>query len=127
MYRSIQLDKQFGVRKHIAIREGVIALKPVFLLRRSVLIEKAPISRTPRQKIAFHKKIMGPDYYSLMNSVFFERFGVVLILFGSSYICLGLLGVVPLELTGVSISNIRIPAGIAIVGCLIAAFSTKNR
>jgi len=35
--------------------------------------------------------------------------------------------VVPLELTGVSISNIRIPAGIAVVGCLIAAFSTKSR
>lgn len=79
------------------------------------------------QKIAFHKKIMGPDYYLPMNNVFFERFGVILILFGSSYICLGLLGIVPLELTGVSISNIRIPAGIAIVGCLIAAFSTKNR
>ena len=79
------------------------------------------------QKIAFHKKIMGPDYYSLMNNVFFERFGVILILFGSSYICLGLLGIVPLELTGVGVSNIRIPAGIAIVGCLIAAFSTKNR
>ena len=70
---------------------------------------------------------MGPVYYLPMNNVFFERFGVILILFGSSYICLGLLGIVPLELTGVSISNIRIPAGIAIVGCLIAAFSTKNR
>tara|TARA_B100000029_G_C17335037_1_gene873132 strand:- start:114 stop:293 length:180 start_codon:yes stop_codon:yes gene_type:complete len=57
----------------------------------------------------------------------FEKFGITLILFGSGYICLGLLGIVPLELTGVSISNIRIPAGIAIVGCLIAAFSTKNR
>ena len=62
-----------------------------------------------------------------MNRVFFERFGVTLILFGSSYICLGLLGIVPLELTGISISNIRIPAGIAIVGCLVAAFSTRNR
>jgi len=62
-----------------------------------------------------------------MDSMFFERLGVTLILFGAGYICLGLLGIVPLELTGVSISNIRIPAGIAIVGCLIAAFSTKNR
>jgi len=70
---------------------------------------------------------MGRDYYFGMKSAFFERFGVVLILFGSGYVGLGLFDVVPLQLTGVSISNIRIPAGIAIVGCLIAAFSTKNR
>jgi hypothetical protein len=62
-----------------------------------------------------------------MTNVFFERLGVALILFGSGYVGLGLLEVVPLELTGVSISNIRIPSGIAIVGCLIAAFSTRNR
>ena len=62
-----------------------------------------------------------------MTSVFLERLGVALILFGSGYVGLGLLEVVPLELTGVSISNIRIPSGIAIVGCLIAAFSTRNR
>jgi hypothetical protein len=59
--------------------------------------------------------------------VLFERLGVALILFGSGYVGLGLLEVVPLELTGVSISNIRIPSGIAIVGCLMAAFSTRNR
>ena len=70
---------------------------------------------------------MGPDYASIMQSQFFERLGVILIIFGSGYVGLGLFDVVPLELTGVSISNIRIPAGIAIVGCLIAAFSTKNR
>ncbi len=70
---------------------------------------------------------MGPDYAPNMQSQFFERLGVILIIFGSGYVGLGLFDVVPLELTGVSISNIRIPAGIAIVGCLIAAFSTKNR
>ena len=70
---------------------------------------------------------MGRGYASLVKSAYFERLGVILILFGSGYVGLGLFDVVPLELTGVSISNIRIPAGIAIVGCLIAAFSTKNR
>ena len=70
---------------------------------------------------------MGPDYAPTMKSAFMERLGIVLIVFGSGYVGLGLFDVVPLELTGVSISNIRIPAGIAIVGCLIAAFSTKNR
>ena len=62
-----------------------------------------------------------------MSSVFLERVGIALIIFGSGYVGLGLLEVVPLELTGISISNIRIPSGIAIVGCLIAAFSTRNR
>ena len=62
-----------------------------------------------------------------MNSLFFERLGVSLIMAGSLYIGLGMFGVVPLELEGVSISNIRIPSGIAIIGCLIAAFSTRNR
>ena len=62
-----------------------------------------------------------------MNSLFFERLGVSLIMAGSLYIGLGLFGVVPLELEGVSVSNIRIPSGIAIIGCLIAAFSTRNR
>ena len=62
-----------------------------------------------------------------MNSLFFERLGVTLIMAGSLYIGLGLFGVVPLELEGVSVSNIRIPSGIAIIGCLIAAFSTRNR
>ena len=70
---------------------------------------------------------MGSDYPLHMNSASFERLGIVLIVFGSGYVGLGLFDVVPLELTGVSISNIRIPAGIAVVGCLIAAFSTKNR
>ena len=70
---------------------------------------------------------MGRDYAFGMSSAFFERLGVILIIFGSGYVGLGLFDIVPLELTGVSISNIRIPAGIAIVGCLIAAFSTKNR
>ena len=70
---------------------------------------------------------MGRVYSLRVKSEFFERFGVILILFGSGYVGLGLFDVVPLQLTGVSISNIRIPAGIAIVGCLIAAFSTKNR
>ena len=75
----------------------------------------------------FHEKIMGSDYPLQMNSASFERLGIFLIVFGSGYVGLGLFDVVPLELTGVSISNIRIPAGIAVVGCLIAAFSTKNR
>ena len=77
--------------------------------------------------ILFHEKIMGPDYSPEMKSASFEMLGVVLIVFGSGYVGLGLFDVVPLELTGVSISNIRIPAGIAVVGCLIAAFSTKSR
>ena len=62
-----------------------------------------------------------------MNSLFFERLGVTLIMAGALYVGLGMFGVVPLELEGVSISNIRIPSGIAIIGCLIAAFSTRNR
>ena len=62
-----------------------------------------------------------------MTSTFFERFGITLIILGSVYIGLGLLEAVPLELEGVSVSNIRIPSGIAIIGCLIAAFSTRNR
>ena len=62
-----------------------------------------------------------------MLSTIFERFGITLIIAGSVYIGLGLLGAVPLELEGVSVSNIRIPSGIAIIGCLIAAFSTRNR
>ena len=70
----------------------------------------------------------GPSVkVNIMNSLFFERLGVSLIMAGSLYIGLGLFGVVPLELEGVSVSNIRIPSGIAIIGCLIAAFSTRNR
>ena len=70
----------------------------------------------------------GPSVkVNFMNSLFFERLGVSLIMAGSLYIGLGLFGVVPLELEGVSVSNIRIPSGIAIIGCLIAAFSTRNR
>lgn len=75
----------------------------------------------------FHEKIMGPEYPSSMKSASFERLGIILIVFGSGYVGLGLFDVVPLELTGVSISNIRFPAGIAVVGCLIAAFTTKDR
>ena len=67
------------------------------------------------------------SYHLIMNSLFFERLGVTLIMAGSLYIGLGMFGVVPLELEGVSVSNIRIPSGIAIIGCLIAAFSTRNR
>ena len=62
-----------------------------------------------------------------MSSAFLERLGIALIIAGSLYVGLGLFGVVPLELEGVSVSNIRIPSGIAIIGCLIAAFSTRNR
>ena len=62
-----------------------------------------------------------------MSSVFLERLGIALIIAGSLYVGLGLFGVVPLELEGVSVSNIRIPSGIAIIGCLIAAISTRNR
>ena len=62
-----------------------------------------------------------------MTSEFLERLGVALTIAGSVYVGLGLFGAVPLELEGVGISNIRIPSGIAIVGCLIAAFSTRNR
>ena len=70
----------------------------------------------------------GPSVkVKFMNRLFFERLGVSLIMAGSLYIGLGLFGVVPLELEGVSVSNIRIPSGIAIIGCLIAAFSTRNR
>lgn len=67
------------------------------------------------------------SYDLLMTSVFLERLGIALIIAGSLYVGLGLFGVVPLELEGVSVSNIRIPSGIAIIGCLIAAFSTRNR
>ena len=67
------------------------------------------------------------SYDLFMTSVFLERLGIALIIAGSLYVGLGLFGVVPLELEGVSVSNIRIPSGIAIIGCLIAAFSTRNR
>ena len=70
---------------------------------------------------------MGPEYPSNMKGASFELLGIVIIVIGSGYVGLGLFDVVPLELTGVSISNIRFPAGIAVVGCLIAAFTTKDR
>jgi hypothetical protein len=46
---------------------------------------------------------------------------------GIGYVVLGLVGAVPLELTGTGLTNIRTPSGVAVVGCLIAAFSTKDR
>jgi hypothetical protein len=49
------------------------------------------------------------------------RTGLLMILAGSLYLALGLLGIFPLELERVAWNNIRIVSGVAIAGCLIAA------
>jgi hypothetical protein len=49
------------------------------------------------------------------------RTGLLLVLAGSLYLVLGLLGIFPLELERVAWNNIRIVSGVAIAGCLIAA------
>ena len=89
---------------------------------------RVQVDRTAfKVKTDFTPRSLDFGYLLIMLSVFFERLGICLILAGSLYIGLGLSGIVPLELEGISISNIRIPSGMAIVGCLIAAFSTRNR
>ncbi len=62
-----------------------------------------------------------------MNNVILERVGMLFIVSGIGYVVLGLVGAVPLELSGTGLTNIRTPSGVAVGGCLIAAFSTKDR
>ena len=50
------------------------------------------------------------------------RTGIAMLIAGSSYLVLGLLGWLPLELESIAWNNIRIVSGIAIAGCLLAAF-----
>ena len=53
----------------------------------------------------------------------FIRIGWIFVIAGMSYTIGGLIGFVPLELEGRSLTNIRIPAGLAVLGCLICVFS----
>jgi hypothetical protein len=48
--------------------------------------------------------------------------GIVLLVTSSIYLGFGLLGWFPLELETIAWNNIRIVSGVAIVGCLMAAF-----
>lgn len=50
------------------------------------------------------------------------RAGVTLLVAGSSYLAVGLLGFFPLQLETVAWNNIRIVSGVAIAGCILAAF-----
>jgi hypothetical protein len=50
------------------------------------------------------------------------RAGTTLLVAGSVYLTFGLLGWFPLELETIAWNNIRIVSGVAIAGCLIAAF-----
>ena len=50
------------------------------------------------------------------------RAGMALLVAGSLYLTFGLLGWFPLELETIAWNNIRIVSGVAIAGCLIAAF-----
>lgn len=53
----------------------------------------------------------------------FILIGWICVLIGMTYTICGLIGLVPLELEGRTVTNIRIPAGVAVVGCLICAFA----
>ena len=61
-----------------------------------------------------------PEREPLRNWVI--RVGITLLVAGSVYLTLGLLGWFPLELETITWNNIRIVSGVAIVGCLMAAF-----
>ena len=50
------------------------------------------------------------------------RTGITLLVAGTLYLALGLLGLVPLQLEKLAWNNIRIVSGVAIAGCLLAAF-----
>ena len=50
------------------------------------------------------------------------RTGISLLVAGTLYLALGLLGLVPLQLEKLAWNNIRIVSGVAIAGCLLAAF-----
>lgn len=50
------------------------------------------------------------------------RTGITLLVAGTSYLALGLLDMVPLQLETLAWNNIRIVSGVAIAGCLLAAF-----
>lgn len=50
------------------------------------------------------------------------RTGITLLVAGTLYLALGLFGLVPLQLEKLAWNNIRIVSGVAIAGCLLAAF-----
>jgi hypothetical protein len=50
------------------------------------------------------------------------RIGITLLVAGTLYLVFGLLGWVPLQLEKLAWNNIRIVSGVAIAGCLLAAF-----
>ncbi len=56
----------------------------------------------------------------------FIRCGVALILAGGLTLLAGLAGIVPLEMEEFAWNNIRIVAGTAILGCLLAAVGYGN-
>lgn len=56
-----------------------------------------------------------------------EIVGIILIVAGLAYVALGLLGIVPIVLTGTGLTNIRTPAGVAVLGCLLAAFASRDK
>jgi len=62
-----------------------------------------------------------------MNVRVVEVVGIILIVAGLAYVALGLLGIVPIVLTGTGLTNIRTPAGVAVLGCLLAAFAAKDK
>jgi VIT1/CCC1 family predicted Fe2+/Mn2+ transporter len=51
------------------------------------------------------------------------RTGWTFVIVGMSYTIGGLVGLVPLELGSGILTNIRIPAGLAVLGCLICVFA----
>ena len=50
------------------------------------------------------------------------RAGITMLVAGSLYLACGLVGWLPLELETIAWNNIRIVSGVAIAGCLMAAF-----
>jgi len=50
------------------------------------------------------------------------RTGITLLVAGTLYLALGLFGLVPLQLEKLAWNNIRIVSGVAIAGCMLAAF-----
>ena len=58
---------------------------------------------------------------------YLEKIGILLILIGAFYLVAGIVGIAPLTLEGNSFTNIRVPGGVAVIGCLLAAFATKDK
>ena len=58
---------------------------------------------------------------------YLEKVGISFIFIGAIYLAAGLVGFAPLTLEGNSFTNIRVPGGVAVLGCLLAAFATKDK